>query len=124
MMDLVISVVEYVCLAVFLLEMTIKMTAVGLFMHKTAYFRDGWNILDFIAVAPGAIALAIGTLYASSVARPFRILRPLKSLTSFPNLRIMVRYVTSKQCEDAPDPVVNFTNWYMFHGRRRNSSKQ
>ena len=102
MMDLVLSVVEYVCLAVFLLEMAIKMTAIGLFMHKTAYFRDGWNVLDFIAVAPGVIALAIGGLSGASVARTFRILRPLKTLTSFPNLRIMVRYVTSKQCEDAP----------------------
>jgi len=88
--DLVLTVVEYICLVVFLLEMTIKMTAVGLFTKRTAYFRDGWNIMDFIAVAPGVVALIVGGGSVSAL-RTFRVLRPLKTLTSFTGLRQVVR---------------------------------
>ena len=35
---------------IFLLEAIIKILAMGFILHKHAYLRDAWNILDFIIV--------------------------------------------------------------------------
>ncbi|CDQ84625.1 unnamed protein product [Oncorhynchus mykiss] len=39
---------DYVFTGVFTFEMLIKMVVLGLFLHQGSYFRDLWNILDFI----------------------------------------------------------------------------
>ena len=35
---------------IFIGEMSVKMVALGLFNHDTAYFSSSWNKLDFIIV--------------------------------------------------------------------------
>lgn len=35
---------------IFIIEAVCKIIAMGFVLHKTAYLRDGWNILDFIIV--------------------------------------------------------------------------
>ncbi|XP_053437487.1 voltage-dependent N-type calcium channel subunit alpha-1B-like isoform X2 [Nycticebus coucang] len=39
---------DYIFTGVFTFEMVIKMIDLGLLLHPGAYFRDLWNILDFI----------------------------------------------------------------------------
>ena len=41
---------EYVFAVIFLLEMVVKVTAMGMVLHSNAYLRDSWNVLDFIVV--------------------------------------------------------------------------
>ena len=84
-----IEVVDYCCMAVFLFEMGSKMFAYGLFWTSTAYFRDGWNVLDFVSVAPGVIALFTAGASVLSL-RTFRVLRPLKAMTKFAGMRQVV----------------------------------
>ncbi|CAL8238654.1 unnamed protein product [Lota lota] len=38
-------------------EMLIKMVDLGLVLHQGSYFRDLWNILDFIVVSGALVAL-------------------------------------------------------------------
>jgi hypothetical protein len=38
---------------IFLLEAIIKIIAMGFVLHKHAYLRDAWNIIDFIIVVTG-----------------------------------------------------------------------
>ncbi|OWK11614.1 CACNA1A, partial [Cervus elaphus hippelaphus] len=49
---------DYVFTGVFTFEMVIKMIDLGLVLHQGAYFRDLWNILDFIVVSGALVAFA------------------------------------------------------------------
>ena len=43
----------FTCL--FITECICKVSAMGFIMHKNAYLRDGWNVLDFIVVLAGYV---------------------------------------------------------------------
>ena len=43
----------------FMIEFLLKVIAYGFIFHKKGYIRDGWNILDFIVVIAGWVALII-----------------------------------------------------------------
>ncbi len=58
----------------------------ALIVQRGAFFRDGWNIFDFIVVG---IALAPAT-EAFSVLRALRVLRLLRLITAVPTLRRVV----------------------------------
>ncbi|KAL7980977.1 hypothetical protein Chor_002131 [Crotalus horridus] len=49
---------DYIFTGVFTFEMVIKMIDLGLLLHRGAYFRDLWNILDFIVVSGALVAFA------------------------------------------------------------------
>ena len=73
--------IDRVVIAVFVLEL-----AARLIVQRGAFFRDGWNIFDFIVVG---IALAPAT-EAFSVLRALRVLRLLRLVTAVPTLRRVV----------------------------------
>ncbi|MEQ2265798.1 hypothetical protein XENORESO_012789 [Xenotaenia resolanae] len=50
---------DYVFTGVFTFEMIIKMIDQGLILHDGSYFRDMWNLLDFIVVVGALIAFAL-----------------------------------------------------------------
>ncbi|KAL8174415.1 UNVERIFIED_CONTAM: Voltage-dependent N-type calcium channel subunit alpha-1B [Gekko kuhli] len=49
---------DYIFTGVFTFEMVIKMIDLGLILHPGSYFRDLWNILDFIVVSGALVAFA------------------------------------------------------------------
>ncbi|KAF7240966.1 Voltage-dependent N-type calcium channel subunit alpha-1B [Varanus komodoensis] len=49
---------DYIFTGVFTFEMVIKMIDLGLLLHPGSYFRDLWNILDFIVVSGALVAFA------------------------------------------------------------------
>ncbi|MGO1562314.1 MAG: ion transporter [Actinomycetaceae bacterium] len=77
----VIHVVDKACLAVFIVEIAAKLVAFG-----PRFFRDGWNVFDFLVVA---IALIPGS-GALSVLRSLRVLRVLRLVSALPRLRFIV----------------------------------
>lgn len=82
---------EELFLISFTLECALKMTAFGVYQHKTAYLRSGWNIMDFAIVVIDWMYAIIGdSLHFASVLRVGRCLRPLRSLTRIPILQMMV----------------------------------
>lgn len=72
---------DTICLAIFVAELVAKLYARGL-----RFFRDPWNIFDFIVVGI-ALAPAAGGL---SVLRALRILRLLRVISVAPTLRRVV----------------------------------
>ncbi|TKS74426.1 putative voltage-dependent R-type calcium channel subunit alpha-1E DOE-1 [Collichthys lucidus] len=52
---------DYVFTGVFTFEMIIKMIDQGLILHDGSYFRDLWNILDFIVVVGALVAFALSS---------------------------------------------------------------
>lgn len=69
------------CLAIFVAEIGTKLAARGL-----RFFRDGWNIFDFIVVGVALVPAGQGL----SVLRALRILRLLRIVSVTPRLRRVV----------------------------------
>ena len=82
-----IILLDQICLAIFVVELGAK-----LFAHRGRFFRDGWNIFDFVIVG---VALVPGN-GGLSVLRALRILRVLRVISVVPSLRRVVEgFVTA-----------------------------
>ena len=82
-----ISALDKLCLAIFVAELAAKLVA-----YRGKFFRNGWNLFDFVIVGisltPGAQTL--------SVLRALRILRVLRVISVAPSLRRVVEgFVTA-----------------------------
>ncbi|XP_057674671.1 voltage-dependent N-type calcium channel subunit alpha-1B isoform X4 [Corythoichthys intestinalis] len=88
----VLKYLDYVFTGVFTFEMVIKMIDLGLILHPGAYFRDLWNILDFIVVTGALVAFACSGTKGKDIntiksLRVLRVLRPLKTIKRLPKLK-------------------------------------
>ncbi|RVT83482.1 ion transporter [Rhodobacteraceae bacterium CCMM004] len=72
---------DRICLTIFVVELVLKLVA-----HGGRFFRNGWNIFDFVIVG---IAL-VPTGQGLSVLRALRILRVLRVISVAPRLRRVV----------------------------------
>jgi voltage-gated sodium channel len=72
---------DQACLVVFCIEIALKLT-----VQRARFFRDGWNVFDFVVVAI-ALAPATGPL---SVLRALRTFRLMRLVTSFPSMRQVI----------------------------------
>lgn len=75
----------------------LKVIAMGFIFGAGGYLADGWNWIDFIVVASSLTDLIMSSLFGSSgggkalaALRAFRLLRPLKLLTSVPALKLLL----------------------------------
>eukprot|EP01065_Artemidia_motanka_P049742 TRINITY_DN8328_c0_g1_i1.p1 TRINITY_DN8328_c0_g1~~TRINITY_DN8328_c0_g1_i1.p1 ORF type:complete len:2109 (+),score=672.20 TRINITY_DN8328_c0_g1_i1:54-6380(+) len=109
-----VRITDSVFTVIFSVEAALKMVALGFFVspwsgpdppaHEGGYFRNWWNILDFTICVTGFFQLA-GLDKAGSRAvgrdsgggdssfnglRAFRLLRPLRAVSRFPSVRILV----------------------------------
>ncbi|MBD2864611.1 ion transporter [Paenibacillus oceani] len=73
---------DLVFLMIFTVEVILKV-----FVDRTNYFKDGWNVFDFIVVA--ASLLFISSPFVS-VLRILRVLRILKTISSIRSLRRII----------------------------------
>ncbi|XP_059193817.1 calcium channel, voltage-dependent, N type, alpha 1B subunit, a [Centropristis striata] len=100
----VLKYLDYAFTGVFTFEMVIKMVDLGLLLHPGGYFRDLWNILDFIVVSGALVAFAFSSFMGRSQQgmtrgtkgkdistikslRVLRVLRPLKTIKRLPKLK-------------------------------------
>lgn len=72
-------------ITIFVVELTIRMVAY--FPRPQRFFRDGWNLFDFVIVALSLLP-SVGSF--ATVARVARLLRVLRILSVFPDLRLIV----------------------------------
>lgn len=68
--------------------MLLKITGMGLFFDEHSYLRSGWNWLDMSIVLAGIIQFIIppDSGMKVSILRMFRVIRPLKTISSLKNL--------------------------------------
>jgi voltage-gated sodium channel len=79
--------IDKICLAIFVVEIGAKLVA-----HRLRFFRNGWNLFDFVIVGV-ALVPSTGGL---SVLRALRILRVLRIISVAPSLRRVVEgFVTA-----------------------------
>lgn len=72
---------DHACLIVFCVEIFLKLVVLRL-----GFFKDGWNVFDFLVVAI-ALAPAAGPL---SVLRALRVFRLMRLVTAFPSMRQVI----------------------------------
>ena len=77
----VITFLDQLCLGIFVVELIVKFVA-----YRFRFFRDGWNIFDFVIVGISLIPAAQGF----SALRALRILRLLRVVSVAPSLRRVV----------------------------------
>ena len=80
-----IHLLNNIVLAIFTLEVVLKITAEK--AQPWRYFKDGWNLFDFIIVA--ICFLPLGGSYVA-VLRLFRLLRVIRLITVIPKLQLLV----------------------------------
>ena len=77
--------------AAFTIEAAVKVAAMGLIEHQSAYLRSSWNALDAIVVAVSVVSLAAGSATKDLRAlRALRALRPLRLLSRVEGMRVVV----------------------------------
>lgn len=95
---------DNIFLAVYTVEMLLKILGLGFIIPKGSYLRDSWNVLDFVIVISGYLPMIILQFTGSSmssnstnfnVLRSFRVLRPLRTISGIEGLRILVSALLS-----------------------------
>lgn len=81
----ILALLNTVILWIFVLEIAVKMGAEG--SRPWRYFKDSWNVFDFIIVAAAFLPIAGNTV---TVLRLLRLLRVLKLVRALPKLQILV----------------------------------
>ena len=84
----------------FFIEALIKIIALGFVLHKGAYLRDTWNIIDFFIVITSIIEIFASVLSVNAkinlkALRNMRVLRPLKTINAIPSMRRLVATLIS-----------------------------
>ena len=83
--DLILM-LDSICLAIFVTEITLKLIA-----YRFRFFRDGWNIFDFVIVGISLVPATQGF----TALRALRILRVLRLVSTTPRLRRVVEGLIS-----------------------------
>ena len=96
---------EHVFLLLYSIEMILKILGYGFIFGENAYLKDSWNILDFVIVMSSyppyfSSAEAVGEGGDSggldlSGLRAFRVMRPLKTISSVQGLKILMKALFS-----------------------------
>uniref|UniRef100_A0A7N4P8R0 Voltage-dependent L-type calcium channel subunit alpha-1S n=1 Tax=Sarcophilus harrisii TaxID=9305 RepID=A0A7N4P8R0_SARHA len=81
--------------SVFTVEIVLKMTAYGAFLHKGSFLRNYFNILDLLVVAVSLISMGIesSTISVVKILRVLRVLRPLRAINRAKGLKHVVQCV-------------------------------
>lgn len=78
-------------LALYTIEMVLKICGLGFIFNRGAYLREAWNVLDFAIVVTAYLPYVVSSKSVDLRAfRALRVLRPLKTLSNVEALRIIV----------------------------------
>ncbi len=81
-----LAAVDLLALTIFIVEIVAK-----LYVYRLAFFRDPWNVFDFVIVAIALMPSGEGL----SVLRSLRILRALRLISMVPQMRLVVQALLS-----------------------------
>ena len=77
--------VNAACLAIFVVELLVRIAAY--WPHPLAFFRNGWNIFDFVVIAA---AFVPGIRQNATLLRLVRLLRVVRLVRVLPDLRVLL----------------------------------
>ncbi|XP_072538249.1 voltage-dependent L-type calcium channel subunit alpha-1D isoform X4 [Salminus brasiliensis] len=91
----VLGYADYVFTSIFTFEILLKMTAFGAFLHKGAFCRNYFNLLDLLVVGVSLVSFGIQSSAISvvKILRVLRVLRPLRAINRAKGLKHVVQCV-------------------------------
>ncbi|XP_034075215.1 calcium channel, voltage-dependent, L type, alpha 1D subunit, a isoform X15 [Gymnodraco acuticeps] len=86
---------DYAFTAIFTVEIVLKMTTYGAFLHKGAFCRNYFNLLDLLVVGVSLVSFGIQSSAISvvKILRVLRVLRPLRAINRAKGLKHVVQCV-------------------------------
>ncbi|XP_067248232.1 voltage-dependent L-type calcium channel subunit alpha-1C isoform X16 [Chanodichthys erythropterus] len=93
--NLILGYADYVFTGIFTIEIILKMTAYGAFLHKGSFCRNYFNILDLVVVSVSLISSGIqsSAINVVKILRVLRVLRPLRAINRAKGLKHVVQCV-------------------------------
>ncbi|KAM8868460.1 calcium channel, voltage-dependent, L type, alpha 1D subunit, a isoform 12-T12 [Synchiropus picturatus] len=91
----VLGYADYVFTSMFTFEIILKMTTYGAFLHKGAFCRNYFNLLDLLVVGVSLVSFGIQSSAISvvKILRVLRVLRPLRAINRAKGLKHVVQCV-------------------------------
>ncbi|XP_074041675.1 voltage-dependent calcium channel type A subunit alpha-1 isoform X6 [Leptinotarsa decemlineata] len=86
---------EVYFLAIFCVEASLKILALGFVLHRGSYLRNIWNIMDFFVVVTGFLTMFPQDYIVMDprALRAIRVLRPLKLVSGIPSLQVVLKSI-------------------------------
>ncbi|KAM8915328.1 calcium channel, voltage-dependent, L type, alpha 1D subunit, a isoform 5-T5 [Spinachia spinachia] len=93
--NIVLGYADYVFTSMFTFEIVLKMTTYGAFLHKGAFCRNYFNLLDLLVVGVSLVSFGIQSSAISvvKILRVLRVLRPLRAINRAKGLKHVVQCV-------------------------------
>uniref|UniRef100_A0A8C7WLL1 Voltage-dependent L-type calcium channel subunit alpha n=1 Tax=Oncorhynchus mykiss TaxID=8022 RepID=A0A8C7WLL1_ONCMY len=93
--NIILGYADYVFTSMFTFEILLKMTAFGAFLHKGAFCRNYFNLLDLLVVGVSLVSFGIQSSAISvvKILRVLRVLRPLRAINRAKGLKHVVQCV-------------------------------
>ncbi|XP_028426006.1 voltage-dependent L-type calcium channel subunit alpha-1C isoform X6 [Perca flavescens] len=93
--NLILGYADHVFTGLFTIEIILKMTAYGAFLHKGSFCRNYFNILDLVVVSVSLISSGIqsSAINVVKILRVLRVLRPLRAINRAKGLKHVVQCV-------------------------------
>lgn len=92
-------IIEEILLGFFTLEFVLKICAYGVIFPKHAYFRDFWNIIDFVIIFTAFLPFLLTKEQTETVSltslKVLRVLHPLRTISSFEKLKKIFQILVS-----------------------------
>ena len=100
----------------FILEMTLKIIALGFAMDEGSYLRDSWNRLDYFIVMTSIIDMMLTStdIPALKVLRMLRMIRPLRVISHNPDLKMIIAALAESIGSIVNVSVIVMIIWLMF----------
>ncbi|KAF4072330.1 hypothetical protein AMELA_G00261950 [Ameiurus melas] len=91
----ILAYADIVFTTVFTIEIVLKMTVYGAFLHKGSFCRNAFNILDLIVVVVSLMSMGMESSAISvvKILRVLRVLRPLRAMNRAKGLKHVVQCV-------------------------------
>ncbi|XP_072537833.1 calcium channel, voltage-dependent, L type, alpha 1S subunit, b isoform X2 [Salminus brasiliensis] len=91
----ILAYADIVFTTVFTIEIVLKMTVYGAFLHTGSFCRNAFNILDLIVVAVSLLSMGLESSAISviKILRVLRVLRPLRAINRAKGLKHVVQCV-------------------------------
>ncbi|XP_034022391.1 calcium channel, voltage-dependent, L type, alpha 1D subunit, a isoform X3 [Thalassophryne amazonica] len=93
--NIILGYFDYAFTAIFTVEIVLKMTTYGAFLHKGAFCRNYFNLLDLLVVGVSIVSFGIQSSAISvvKILRVLRVLRPLRAINRAKGLKHVVQCV-------------------------------
>lgn len=100
----ILNLIDNLCLVIFCIELTLK-----LLIYRGSFFREGWNVFDFIVVGIALLPETGGL----SVLRALRVLRLMRLATAIPAMRRVINGMFAALPGGASVAAVLFIMYYV-----------